>query len=101
MMFYTSVAGWILYYFVSFVKGDMTGISDTASGELFGNMLSDVPVMVGFMAIVVVLGFTILCFSLQKGLEKITKYMMVLMLVLMVVLAVRGFWLDGAKSSLI
>ncbi len=100
MMFYTSVAGWILYYFVSFVKGDMTGISDTASGELFGNMLSNVPVMVGFMAIVVVLGFTILCFSLQKGLEKITKYMMVLMLILMVVLAVRGFWLDGAKAGL-
>ena len=100
MMFYTSVAGWILYYFVSFIKGDMTGISNTASGELFGNMLSDVPVMVGFMAIVVVLGFTILCFSLQKGLEKITKYMMVLMLVLMLVLAVRGFWLDGAKEGL-
>ena len=100
MMFYTSVAGWILYYFVSFVKGDMTGITDTASTELFGNMLSNVPVMVGYMAIVVIMGFAILCFSLQKGLERITKYMMVLMLILMVILAVRGFWLDGAKEGL-
>lgn len=100
MMFYTSVAGWILYYFVSFVKGDMTGITDSASTELFGNMLSNVPVMVGFMAVVVVLGFAILCFSLQKGLERITKYMMVLMLALMVILAIRGFWLDGAKEGL-
>ena len=100
MMFYTSVAGWILYYFIKFVKGDMTGITDTASQELFGNMLSDTTVMVGFMAIVVVLGFLVLCFGLQKGLEKITKYMMVLLLVLMVVLAVRGFWLDGAKEGL-
>lgn len=100
MMFYTSVAGWILYYFVSFLKGDMTGISNTASGELFGNMLSNVPVMVGFMAAVVILGFTVLCFSLQKGLERITKYMMVLLLLLMIVLAVRGFSLDGAKEGL-
>lgn len=100
MMFYTSVAGWILYYFVSFVKGDMTDITNTASSKLFGNMLSDVPVMVGFMAIVVVLGFALLCFSLQKGLERVTKYMMVLMLLLMVVLAIRGFWLGGAKEGL-
>ena len=100
MMFYTSVAGWILHYFISFIKGDMTGITDNASSQLFGNMLSDAPIMVGYMAIVVILGFAILCFSLQKGLERITKYMMVLMLILMVVLAIRGFWLNGAKEGL-
>lgn len=100
MMFYTSVAGWTLCYFISFVKGDMTGISDTASTSLFDNMLSNVPVMIGCMAAVVILGFSILSFSLQKGLERITKYMMVLMLALMVVLAIRGFWLGGAKEGL-
>ncbi len=100
MMFYTSVAGWILYYFVSFVKGDMTGLTESASSALFGNMLSNVPVMVGFMAIVVILGFVILSFGVQKGLERITKYMMVLLLLLMIVLAVRGFSLDGAKEGL-
>lgn len=100
MMFYTSVAGWILYYFVSFLKGDMTGISDETSSQLFGNMLSNVPVMVGYMAVVVVLGFVILSFSLQKGLERITKYMMVLLLVLMIILAVHSFTLSGAKEGL-
>lgn len=100
MMFYTSVAGWILYYFISFVKGDMTGITNDASSQLFGNMLSNVPVMVGSMAIVVILGFIILSFSLQKGLERVTKYMMVLMLALMVILAIRGFSLEGAKEGL-
>ncbi len=100
MMFYTSVAGWILYYFISFVKGDMTGITNDASSQLFGNMLSNVPVMVGCMAIVVIAGFVILSFSLQKGLERVTKYMMVLLLALMIVLAIRGFSLDGAKEGL-
>jgi len=100
MMFYTSVTGWILYYFMQFLRGNMTGITDEASGALFGNMLSDPLVMVGFMAIVVVLGFLILSFGLQKGVERVTKYMMVALLGLMVVLAIRSFTLGGAAEGL-
>ncbi len=100
VMFYTSVTGWILRYFVGFVSGEMTGITDTQAGELFGNMLSDPVVMVGFMAIVVVIGFVILCFGLQSGVERVTKYMMIVLLALMVVLAINSFRLPGAKEGL-
>lgn len=100
MMFYTSVTGWILHYFVSFVKGDMTGITNEQSSQLFGNMLSNPAIMVGFMAIVVVLGFLILSFGVQKGLERVTKYMMLALFVLIIVLAVHSFTLDGAKEGL-
>lgn len=100
MMFYTSVAGWILYYFISFIKGDMTGITNAESAKLFDNMLSNPAVMIGFMAIVVVLGFIILSFGLQKGLERITKYMMICLLFLIIVLAVHSFTLSGAKEGL-
>lgn len=100
MMFYTSVTGWILYYFVNFLSGKMTGISDVASSNMFPNMLSNPLVMVGFMAIVVVMGFLILSFGLQKGVEKVTKYMMIALLLLMVVLAINSFTLSGAKEGL-
>ncbi|MBQ6818314.1 MAG: sodium-dependent transporter [Clostridia bacterium] len=100
MMFYSSVTGWILYYFVSFLKGDMTGITNEASVKLFDNMLANPTVMVGFMAIVVVLGFLILSFGLQKGVERVTKYMMIALLGLMILLAVHSFTLDGAKEGL-
>ncbi len=100
MMFYTSVTGWILYYFVSFLKGDMTGITDTQSVSKFGEMLSSPAVTVGFMAIVVVVGFLVLSFGLQKGVERVTKYMMVALLGLMVVLAINSFTLSGAKEGL-
>ena len=100
MMFYTSVTGWILYYFASFVKGDMTGITNQASSNLFGNMMANPAIMVGFMAIVVVLGFVILSFGVQKGVERVTKYMMVALLGLMVVLAVHSFTLEGAAEGL-
>ncbi|MBQ7044883.1 MAG: sodium-dependent transporter [Clostridia bacterium] len=100
MMFYTSVTGWILYYFVSFLSGKMTGITNDASAALFPSMLSNPLIMVGFMAIVVVLGFLILSFGLQKGVEKVTKYMMIVLLGLMVVLAINSFTLSGAKEGL-
>jgi len=100
MMFYTSVTGWILYYFVKFLAGDMTGITNEVSGQLFYNMQADPAVMVGFMAIVVMVAFLILSFGLQKGVERITKYMMIVLLLLMIILAINGFTLSGAKEGL-
>jgi len=100
MMFYTSVTGWILYYFVSFASGKLTNITDTASASYFGNMLANPAVMVGFMAIVVVVGFLVLSLGLQKGVERVTKYMMTALLLLMIVLAGHSFTLDGAKEGL-
>ncbi len=100
MMFYTSVTGWILYYFVQFLAGNMTGISNEASGQLFGNMLSNPGIMVGFMAVVVVMGFLILSFGLQKGVEGVTKPMMIALFCLMIILAINSFTLEGAKEGL-
>ena len=100
MMFYTSVTGWILYYFVSFVSGNMTGITNEQSQSLFGSMLSSPNITVGFMVIVVVLGFLILSFGLQKGVEGVTKYMMLALFALMIILAFNSFTLEGAKEGL-
>ena len=100
MMFYTSVTGWMLYYFIQFLSGNMTGLTTEASLAQFGNMLSNPWIMVGFMAIVVVLGFLILSVGLQKGVEGVTKYMMLILFGLMVVLAINSFTLEGAKEGL-
>ena len=100
MMFYTSVTGWMLYYFIKFIKGDMTGLTTENSLAQFGNMLSSPWIMVVFMGIVVVLGFLILSFGLQKGVENVTKYMMLALFSLMIVLVINSFTLDGAKEGL-
>ncbi len=107
MAFYTTVAGWMVYYFWKFLSGnigDLAPVVDAATGESsilgFGNMISNPGICIGFMTIVVILGFLILSFKLQGGLERITKYMMVALLVLMVVLAVRSFTLPGAGEGL-
>lgn len=93
MAFYSVVTGWMINYFIKFVAGTNQDIG-------FVNMITDAKINVIFLAVTVVLGFGILCFKLQGGLERITKYMMVILLVLMVVLAVRSALLPGAKEGL-
>jgi len=93
MSFYTTVAGWMIYYFYKFLVGQNEGLT-------FGGMLSSTPVNVGFMAIVVAVGFFVVSFKLQGGLERITKYMMVALLGIMLVLAARSFTMEGAAEGL-
>ena len=93
MSFYTVVTGWMFYYFFKFVMGQSAGLG-------FVSMITNPTVNMISMAVVVVLGFFILSFNLQGGLERVTKYMMVALLVLMIVLAVNSCSLSGAAEGL-
>ena len=100
MMFYTSVTGWMLRYFVSTAKGDFEGLNATGISNFYDGMLKDTASMVIFMVIVVLVGFLVCSFGLQNGLEKITKVMMIALIIIMLVLAVRGFFAEGAVEGL-
>ena len=93
MAFYTTVAGWICYYFYKFLTGSTADLG-------FVSMITNPTVNMLFMTIVVVLGFIILSFDLQGGLERITKYMMGTLFILMVVLAVNSATLSSAAEGL-
>ena len=93
MAFYTVVTGWMIYYFIKFLSGASTNLS-------FVGMITNPGVNVGFLAIAVAVGFFILSFNLQGGLERVTKYMMILLLIVMIVLAVHSGMLSGAKAGL-
>ena len=100
MMFYTTVAGWMLYYFYSFFVGKFTGLSSGEVEAAFGDTLGQPGVNVFWMMVVVVLGILICSMGLQKGVERITKGMMIGLLSLMIVMAVRGLTLEGGMSGL-
>jgi len=93
MAFYTVVAGWIMYYFVMFLLGRTADLG-------FVPMITTPAINVGYLAAVVVLGFGVLCFNLQSGLETVTKYMMTVLMALMIILAVHSFTLEGAAEGL-
>ena len=96
MMYYTTVAGWMLDYFVRFLTGSFTGMDAAAISGAFGQMLQNPAEMTLFMALVVVLGFAVVSFGLQKGLERISKFMMTALLLLILMLAVNSCLLPGA-----
>ena len=93
MAFYTVVTGWMIYYFWMFLTGKNVGLG-------FVEMITNPGVNVTFLAIAVVVGFSILSFNLQGGLERVTKYLMVILLVLMAALAVRSCTLPNAGEGL-
>lgn len=100
MMFYTSVAGWMLDYFVRTAGGQFVGADTDGVAAQFSQMLGDPLRMTLFTGIIVVLGFLVCSFSLQKGLERITKWMMVALLVIMVVLAINSVCTAGGSQGL-
>lgn len=92
MAFYTVVTGWMIYYFWKFLTGDIERLG-------FVNMITNPAVNVGFLAITVAIGFFVLTFQLQGGLERVTKYMMMLLLALLLVLAVVSGMQPGAVEG--
>ncbi len=93
MAFYTVVAGWILNYFCHFLTG--------RSGELaFSAMIANPSENVAYLLVTVILAFAVLSFSLQGGLERITKIMMVALLALMLIIFGHGLTLSGSKEGL-
>ena len=101
MMYYTTVSGWMLSYFVKFISGTFkSGMDSDAVGGVFSNLLANPVEMAVFMAITVVAGFIVCSFGLQNGLERISKIMMSALLVLIVVLAVHSLVLPGSGDGL-
>lgn len=100
MMFYTTVAGWMLQYFVDTARGVFVGLDTAAVEAKFGEMLASPGKMTVYMAIVVVLGFSIISIGIQKGLERVTKVMMMALIVLMFLLSLHSMTLSGGGAGL-
>ena len=99
MMYYTTVSGWMLGYFFKFASGTFSGMASEAVDGVFGAMLASPGEMALWMAVTVLAGFLVCSFGLQKGLERITKVMMLGLLGLIVLLAVHSLLLPGAAEG--
>ena len=99
MMFYTMVAGWMLYYCYAMAAGKLAGKDSAQVADYFTGLQDSAGTMTLWMIIVVVLSFGVCSLGVQRGLEKITKVMMICLLALIVVLAVHSLTLDGAMEG--
>ena len=90
MMFYTTVTGWMLFYFYQMLTGKFQGKDTAQVGQMFTDMLASPQILTGTMILVVAAGMFICSIGLQKGVERITKIMMSLLLCIIVILAVHS-----------
>ncbi len=100
MMFYTTVAGWMLAYVFKSASGEFVGATTEQVGETFNNLLLDPVQLIGWMLVVVVIGLVCTAAGLQKGVERVTKVMMVCLLVVLLVLCIRAVTLPNAEAGL-
>ena len=101
MMFYTTVTGWMLYYFYRMVTmGDLMHLSPAEVGAEFTNMLGNGPLLTFWMVVATFAGLSIVALGLQRGVERITKTMMSALLIIMLILMIRVLTLPGAGEGL-
>ena len=100
MMFYTTVSGWMLYYFFKMATGGFEGLDAEGIGQAFGGLLADPVTLFINMAIIVLLGGGVCYLGVRTGVERITKSMMTCLLGLMVLLAVNSILLPGSGEGL-
>ena len=100
MTFYTTVAGWMLHYFYLTLKGNFTGQTTEQVSSAFSTMLSQPGVMAFWMILVVIVGFAICSAGLQSGVERITKIMMLSLIIIMIILAIHSIVIPGSIEGL-
>lgn len=100
MLFYTVVGGWMINYFVKMANGTFAGLDPDGVGQVFNDMLASPGEQILWMLAAVVIGFGVCSFGLKNGVERITKVMMVLLLVIMGILCVRSATLPGGAKGL-
>jgi Na+-dependent transporters of the SNF family len=100
MMFYTTVGGWMISYFIKMLKGDFVGIDSQSVANIFQQSLEDPFLQVFWMCFVVFVAFGICSLGLQNGVEKVTKVMMSSLFVILIVLVVRAVTLPGSEKGL-
>lgn len=99
VMFYTTIAGWMLAYFVKMLNGDFIGLNPIEVSNVFTTLQSNPEASVFWMILIVIIGCGICAVGLQRGVEKVTKVMMGLLLGVMVLLVVKSLSLDGAMKG--
>lgn len=100
MMFYTSVSGWMVDYGWKFATGGFKGVTAEGADKVLSDMLSNPLELTIFMAITVILGFAVCAGGVKNGLERVSKWMMIALLVLIVVLAVNSVFLENSAEGL-
>lgn len=100
MMFYTVVSGWMIAYVFKMATGTFNGLSSTEVAGVFDSLLANPSELIGWMFFVVIAGFFVCSLGVQKGVERVTKFMMGALFVILIILCIRSVTLEGGGEGL-
>lgn len=100
MMFYTTIAGWMLAYFFKMLTGEFAGADTKQVEGIFGELTSNRNEMLFWMVVICVIALLICSMGLEQGVEKITKWMMTSLFLILLILVIRAVTLPGAAEGL-
>ncbi|MCQ2444606.1 MAG: sodium-dependent transporter [Mailhella sp.] len=98
MMFYIPVAGWMLAYIWSSASGALS-VPASEIPSVFSGLLASPGNMAFWAVLVSVLGFGVCAAGLQKGVERVVKYMMIGLFAIMIGLAFHSLTLEGGAEG--
>ncbi len=100
MMFYTTIAGWMIAYLFKTIAGDFNGLSADGIAQEFAAVQANPLPQIGWMVLITVIGFLVCAIGLRKGVEKTSKFMMTSLLAVMIILVIRSVTLPGAQAGI-
>lgn len=101
MGFYVVVAGWMLYYFMSFAFNEIpANIDRSTATKRFTDLLASPSLMYSCVLACVIFSYAVVAIGVVKGVERITKPLMVILILLLITMAVRSFTLDGFSEGI-
>ncbi len=100
MMFYTTVSGWMLAYVPKMATGIFNGATSEVAGTIFNDLLANPSELIAWMLAAVLIGFLICSLGLQKGVERITKWLMAILFVVMIILCIRTMTLPNGGEGI-
>lgn len=100
MVYYTTISGWMVDYFWKFLRGSFVEASPGRVADIFGQMVSSPMELMFFMGLTVLVGFAVCAGGVQGSLEKVTKFMMLGLLGLIILLAVNSVMIPSGEKGI-
>ena len=96
--YYSVIGGWVVKYFTVFVTG---GVKESASDTYFTDFISGTGEPIGWFFLFLALTAVVVLCGVEKGIEKVSKIMMPILVMLTIIISVYGLTLKGSMEGLI
>ncbi len=96
--YYSVIGGWVMKYFAVFAAGDVAAAADDA---FFGGFISQAAEPVMWFMLFIGITSVVVLFGVEKGIEKVSKFMMPVLVILSVFIAIYGLFAPGAAEGVL